>query len=324
MPKFSIIVACYNSFDKMNKCLECLENQTFKDFETIFIDDCSTDDSYLKLDEYLNNSKLNFKLLQNEKNVGAGLTRNKGIENATGKYLTFLDSDDYFEENALEVINSIIEKEKVDCVLFDYCYKTKKNNIYYKTVLGESEGIISKSNALIYSTGSTWCKVYLLENIKKYKIEFPNLKRNEDFVFNKIAIANSDSFYYLEKTLYNYVEYHSSLMNNKELSTEENAIKGFEMIEKKLKDSFPKEVEALFIKEYFYSTTMTLIAKKNKVKDIKNHIKKCEQKYPNIYKNESIKRLSKIQKSFIILAKRKLVFLLKILVFLKQIIKKII
>lgn len=323
MPKFSIIVACYNCFSKMTKCLECLSNQTFKEFEVIFVDDYSTDDSYIKLDKYLKNSKLNYKLLKNKENIGAGLTRNKGISEATSEYIFFLDPDDYIENNTLELINNIIERENVDCVFFDYYYRTKKNDIYYKTLSRCKEGLITKSDALVCSTGSTCCKVYLLENIKKNKVEFPNLKRNEDFVFNKIAIANSNSFYYLEKPLYSYVEYSNSLMNRKELLNEENAIKGFKLVEQKLKKDFQKEIESIFIKEYFYSITITLVEKKKSLKEIKNHIQECEKKYPNIYKNEAINNLSKFQKYFILCIRIRFLLLLKIFVIIKIFVKKI-
>ncbi len=323
MSKFSIVVPCYNSFEHMHNCLESLKSQTFNDFEIIFIDDCSQDDTYLQLEEYLNKSNFNYKLLKNDENLGAGLTRNVGIENATGKYVMFVDADDYIQSNTLELLEYIIVENKVECIFFDYYYETNRNKIYYNTILGGIEGIISKSDALVYSTGSTCCKVYLLENIKQNNIKFPNLKRNEDFVFNKIAVANSNSFYYLKKPLYSYVDYATSLMHNKELLNENNAIKGFEIVENLLKYDYPKEIEEIFIKEYFYSVTVTLIEKNRNKREIKQHIENCERKYPNFYRNESICRLSKFQRYFIKLAKLKIIFLLKILIGIKQIIKKI-
>lgn len=323
MTRFSVVVPCYNSFCKMEECLKSLENQTFKDFEVVFIDDCSKDDTFDKLKHYLKETKLDYKLIKNEENLGAGLTRNKGIENATGEYITFLDADDYIEKETLELLNNVIEKEKVDCVLFDYYYKTKKNNIYGKTISNTREGKVEKSIALVNSTGSTCCKVYLLKNILKNNVRFPNLIRNEDMVFNKIAISTCNSFYYLEKPLYIYVEHKGSLMNSKELLNEENAIKGYKLVEEKLKENYPKEIESMFLKEYFYSVTMTLVEKKKSSKEIKEHIRKCEEKYPNIYELPCINELSKFQKYCLKFIKQKNILFLKILVLLKKVIKKV-
>ncbi len=323
MPKFSIIIPCYNGFRFMKHVLESLENQTFQDFEVIVIEDASLDDSFEKLTEYQKASKLHMKLIQNPENLGAGRTRNVGLENASGKFITFIDADDFIENDTLEILNEIFEKENVDCVIFDYFLKTKNHTIKQNSLRKGKEGRISKSDALIYSTGSTWGKAYLRKNIKDHQIQFPNLQRNEDMPFNKLAISVCEAIYYCDKPLYYYIENEESLMHNPELMNEENAKNAFSIIENKLKDKYYHEVEAIFLQEYLYAITMTLIAKKVSSKIIRKQIEDSLAKYPKVYKNEAIEYVTRYQKMCLKAIQLKAVGLLKILSCLRNFIKKI-
>lgn len=303
--------------------MESLENQKFQDFEVIIIDDASTDDSFEKLKQYKETSKLDIKLTQNTENLGAGRTRNVGLRKATGEFVTFVDSDDFVESNTLKILNEIFENEKADCVIFDYFFKTKNTVLKQKSLIKGKTGIISKSDALIYSTGSTWGKAYLLKNIKDNKIEFPNLQRNEDMPFNKLAISVSKTIYYCDKPMYYYVENGESLMHNSNLVNEEYAIKAFTLLEDKLKNQYYHEVEAIFLKEYLYATTMTLATKKIKANKIKQHIKNALEKYPKVYENEVIKYMTTYQKLCLKAIQLKAVGLIKILLLIKLFIKKV-
>lgn len=323
MPKFSIIIPCFNCFHLMKRALESLESQTFQNFEVLIIDDASTDDSFEKLKQYQQNSKLNMILFQNAENLGAGRTRNIGLQNATGKFVTFMDADDLIENNLLEVLNQIFEMEKADCIIFDYFLKTKNNLLQQKSLFKVPKGQVSKSDALIYSTGSTWGKAYLLENIKNNKIEFPNLIRDEDMPFNKLAISVCDVIYYCDKPLYYYIENEESLMHNDSLLNEEYAIQAFALLENKLKDEYYHEIEAIFLKEYLYATTMTLVARKVKPKQIKKHIEEALKRYPKVYENEAFEFVTTYQKLCLKAIRLKAIWLMKILMFLKELIKKV-
>jgi len=108
-PFFSIIIPVYNRARRLPYVLESLKKQTFQDFETIIVDDASTDDSYqVALDFDLQNKIV----LRNEKNSERCVTRNKGIDVAHGEYICFLDSDDYHLPNHLQVLHDyIVEKD---------------------------------------------------------------------------------------------------------------------------------------------------------------------------------------------------------------------
>lgn len=120
MAKYSIITPQYNSFELMDKYFNSLLNQTVKNFEVVIVDDCSTDGSWEKLQEYVKTSPLNITLLQAEKNSGPGNARNMGIEAAKGEWITFVDNDDWVSTDFLEKVDKVIEREKVNCVIYDY------------------------------------------------------------------------------------------------------------------------------------------------------------------------------------------------------------
>ena len=324
MTKFSIIIPCYNRYNAMKNCLESLENQTFKNFEVIIVDDCSTDDSFEKLEEYEKKTSLNIKLLKNAQNLGAGLTRNNALNNATGEFVVFIDSDDYIENDALETLNRLLVEEKVDCIIFDYFKDISSAKLRKKSLLIEKKsGLISKSEALIYSNNSIWGKVYFLKNIRDNKIEFPNLKRNEDLSFNRIAIASSDLIYYYNEPLYHYVNTKNSLINDNSLINEEYAIKGFEILYKNLYEKYPKEIEAIYVKHYLYSTTVTLINKKRSKDELIKHVENVEKRFSNLYKNEILKSFNIYQKICMFAIRKRMFWLIKLLLKLRKILRKV-
>ena len=92
-PTVSVIIPCYNCAEWIEKCLTALENQTYRNFEVLCVDDCSTDATYAIIESYKDHSKLNINLLKNEKNSGPAISRNRAALIAQGEWLAFCDSD---------------------------------------------------------------------------------------------------------------------------------------------------------------------------------------------------------------------------------------
>lgn len=291
----SVVIPCYNSYKLMNKCLASLENQTFKDFEVICIDDCSIDNTYECLLNYKKNSKLNMEIYKNEKNLGAGVSRNVGIEKCIGKYIVFLDSDDYLESNTFQLLRPLMANN-IDCILFDYYFENSHSQIKRKILSVGNEGIISKRNALIYSAGGTCCKIYKREIIQNNNVRFLNLVRNEDMPFNKIALKYCNSIYYIEKYLYHYFQHNNSLMSNSKLTSEKNAMEAFSVIREILGEEYSYEVNVIFIKEVIYPSILIMTLNNESKDKILEYINKFDQYYPDWYKNEEVKNLSRLQK----------------------------
>lgn len=110
----TIIIPSYNSELFIERCLESVFKQTFNDIEVIVIDDASTDNTEKILRKY--KKKNNFKVIRNKTNVGVGISRKIGIENANGEYITFLDSDDYLISDFIDTNIKLIKQHDSDVV----------------------------------------------------------------------------------------------------------------------------------------------------------------------------------------------------------------
>ena len=130
--KVSVIIPVYNSEQYLIKCLETIINQTLKDIEIICVDDGSTDSSLQILQDFSNIDN-RIKIIK-QQHEGTGVARNKGLSVTKGKYLSFLDSDDFFELNILEDLYNCAEKNNTDSVvckskIFDNGFIRDNNNI---------------------------------------------------------------------------------------------------------------------------------------------------------------------------------------------------
>lgn len=112
MVQISIIIPVYNVAKYLPECLESILNQTFQDFEVICVNDGSKDNSLEILEEY--GKKDNRIKIITKENGGAGSARNKGLEFAEGKYIQFLDGDDYFEPQMLEKLYNLAKEYKAE------------------------------------------------------------------------------------------------------------------------------------------------------------------------------------------------------------------
>lgn len=175
-PLISVIIPVYNAEKTIQKCLEQLINQDYTNTEYIVIDDGSTDNSVAICKEF------NVTLLS-QSHLGAGVARNLGIQNSSGKYLFFADADDYLESNALSCMVSFMENSNTDLLVFGY-KQNDKTFTYSSTTLSSSE----VKRTYFYKKeqkvkGSIWNKCFKTDIIKKNYIEFPSIARNEEEIF---------------------------------------------------------------------------------------------------------------------------------------------
>lgn len=132
-PKVSVILPVYNTEKYLKQCLDSIVTQTLKDIEIICIDDGSTDNSISILNEY--KEKDSRIIILTQQNKHAGVARNAGLKIAKGKYLSFLDSDDFFELNMLEKMYNQAEKDNSDVVICgwkNFDNKLKKVTAHFK------------------------------------------------------------------------------------------------------------------------------------------------------------------------------------------------
>ncbi|MDY6045843.1 MAG: glycosyltransferase family 2 protein, partial [Anaerobutyricum sp.] len=118
MAEISMIVPVYQVEKYIAQCIESVINQTFHDFELILIDDGSKDNSGKICDSYAEKDN-RIRVIHTE-NKGAAAARNMGLEQASGRYITFLDGDDYLAENMLERLYEVIDGSEYDVVVCDF------------------------------------------------------------------------------------------------------------------------------------------------------------------------------------------------------------
>jgi glycosyltransferase EpsE len=115
MPSITVIIVVYNGENSITKAVDSIVQQSFKDWELIVCDDASSDNTYNLLENYVTDERI--KIIQNEKNRGCGASRNKCIENATGKYLVIQDADDHSYPNRLQVLYDAISASNETVVI---------------------------------------------------------------------------------------------------------------------------------------------------------------------------------------------------------------
>ena len=170
----SIITPVYNSQDYLEETILSVLNQTYSNWELLLIDDCSTDNSYEIIKKYLEKDK-RIKYLKNDKNSGPAITRNRGIKEAKGEYIAFLDSDDLWYENKLERQINFMQTNNIVISHGDY-EMIDENGKYLKSVNTKIE--LDYFNLLKENQIKT---SFLILNHSKIKdIYFPNI-RHEDF-----------------------------------------------------------------------------------------------------------------------------------------------
>ena len=201
----SIIVPIYNAEKYLNKCIDSIINQTKKELEIILINDGSTDNSETIIKKYDDKRIKYFK----NKNQGIGKTRNFGIDKATGKYIMFLDSDDFLELNACEKMYEKAEKEKLDIVVCDY-YRYFDNGTKEEVKLPDFKNSSLKDDPNIISEHlSPWAKIYKTDLIKKNNIKFVEKLKYEDAPFVIEALCEADKIGKINECL-NYYLIHTN------------------------------------------------------------------------------------------------------------------
>lgn len=313
MAKYSIITPSYNSWEYMGNYLRSLENQTYKDFEVIIVDDKSTDDTYNQLVAYARKSALKITVLQNNENEGPGAARNLGMDAATGKWITFVDSDDWVSERLLEKVDDIVLHYNVNCIVYDYNIQRENSVIVGSSMYGNfSEGIIPIAKCISMVRNHVIGKFYLTEKCRNGEIYFPKLKRCEDVAFVCRAIDACGTVYYLKEPLYYYYQRSNSLSNDTNLDAAD-MVKAYEIIKEELAGKYPEEICAKSISDLLYGGVLMMVKAGKDNVEIRKYINIYEKQYPSWYQNDMIDQLGKAKKIFLILIRYRMIAGLRIL-----------
>lgn len=225
MIKVSVIVPVYNVQEYLGKCLSSLTAQTLKDIEIICVDDGSTDDSLAILQHFAAKDK-RIKVI-NKKNGGVSSARNAGLEAAKGKYVMFVDGDDWIEPETCEECYDRIVADDADLLLFNYVEIRSRNEIYISPDLSNVKAdkfrfSDSPSDFFYIMTGSAG-KVYKNKEIPRFDTK---LNKSEDTAFFwEYCLKKNPKISILNKNFYFYVVHQNSATHRSDVIGEGNVFK---------------------------------------------------------------------------------------------------
>lgn len=266
MIKYTIMLPVYNKLECLKKYLSTIINQNIIDYEVIIVDDFSTDGSYEYLKE-IEKTCNKLKVYRNEKNMGIGYTRNKLISYSSGKYLIFVDPDDYIEENLLKELDKYYDLD-LDVIRFqniiepvgaNQILKEQGKNLYRYSCLPTD--IITGEEALLqWFFGerkiNTFPWTYAIKKDIFHGVKYPETTILEDLAITPYLIAKSNRIKAIDFVGYHYLKYDSSLSTN----SNDYAVYKLEVLKQIIE----------IAKKYISTTNISKQAKKLYYKDLEN------------------------------------------------------
>lgn len=290
--KISVIIPVYNVDMYIEKCLDSIINQTYKNLEIILIDDGSTDGSGKKCDSYA--CKDNRIKVIHQKNCGLSAARNRGLDVATGEYIVFADSDDWIEPNMYSCLIQQLIENNADIVYCGFYVEKGTSEVHtlptcFVERQKDFQGKVIRSDWL-YSV--VWNKMFKKSIIEKTRFN-TMLDYSEDAFFLYEISKNTNSVYFFNKPLYHY---------NKMNSTSVTATRDFSKSLLYVREFFAKDVRCdaelhrIAIASLVQSFTM-LINWAIKTKNIKKCIEWTNRLKPykkDIFNNDNISSRKKV------------------------------
>lgn len=216
MFEFSIIVPVYQVKKYLKRLVNSVLAQDYVAYELILVDDGSSDGSEKICDEF--SAKYAQIKTIHKKNGGVSSARNAGIRKAEGKYLIFLDADDYIDKNYLADVAAVVEEKAPDILIYGYCLETnsgtekllpKLNGDYTQESLSKDFAFFAQES----SFNSVCNKVFRADIIREKQLEFPIQKIAEDGIFVCQFLQNAKNFCFAERAYYHYCQNEESAVH---------------------------------------------------------------------------------------------------------------
>ncbi len=295
--KISVIVPVYNVELYLDKCLNSIVSQDFDDYEIVIVNDGSTDNSQKIIDKYV---KQYPNLVKSFEKVNGGLSsaRNYGIKNSIGKYLMFVDSDDYIDQSALKKIYNCVLKDDSDIVVYNY-YNVKNGQCLKNP--GYISNCFSNFEKYIVNQPSACNKLIRASIFKNNNIYFPEGRYYEDLGTMPILSIYANKISFLDDYLYYYVQRENSIMHRKKYNKKMEDIfiilDNISYIYEKhnLYNKYFSEIEYLYINHLLRAASIRFLDYKKY--DMIDKIRKImKEKYPKFTKNNYFKMYGVKQK----------------------------
>lgn len=267
MIKISIVIPCYNAASYIERCLDSIINQSFKDYEVIIINDGSKDNLETVCKPYI--EKYNEIKLYSFCNQGVSQARNEGLLLANGEYIFFCDPDDYLKNNTLQIAYNKAKENDYDAVHFGYTsiyenlggvsYDNKGRNHIYSSNSEIISNLLPKFIGFSQSDCNIWKKVNNIWSLKEFtsvwrfiykrKVLIDNniffrkgITLGEDKLFNSLFFLYANKIYSIEDILYNYIIRDNGLMMS--------SINNIKLVENKISGVIEREyLRSLYLNE---------------------------------------------------------------------------
>lgn len=313
----TIVIPCYNVAKYIKRCIDSLVDQSFQKFKVILVDDKSTDDTYQYLLQLQATSGLDIMVLQNSCNSGPAVSRNKGILEADTKYITFCDSDDWYEPDFLKTMVSLLEDNAADMAFCGYKVVDEHGNSQSRPVYNRS-GLISREEAFCLDADSL-CMLMLKTDIMKDTL-LPDLRNGEDVATVPLLMAKANRYAATVSCLYNYFRRSNSASERPTMKAVESLVCSYQYVQKNFPDKYIKEKEFLGIKNLLYSTIITLFSCSNDKRTAKELLNEFETIYPNWKNNPYITSLRIYKKVILRMVSLKLFGVVRLVAILRNVI----
>lgn len=251
----SIILPCFNIENFVKRAYQSILSQTIKNWEAIFVDDGSYDNTIDKLLE-IKKKDNRVKIIQ-QKNLGSGIARNTGAAMAQGKYLYFMDPDDEIKESTLEILLNSAENMNLEMVICGYqeidviSKNTKKFSVSNVLTTLTNEEVKNIYPVLVDNKlfNPPWNKLFLTDFWRRNSLAFPAVKKGQDALLNMIAFRYLERLAILPQNLY---LYYIGRIGSAQTTLSDNDFEYFEInqkYEKKLMDFWNINTEKYFIEK---------------------------------------------------------------------------
>lgn len=285
--KVSVIIPVYNLSHWIEKCVKSVLEQTISDIEIIVVDDGSKDDSYeiVKRIQKEHSEKI---VLLSQENSGQAVARNRAMDLARGKYIVFVDGDDYIDPTYLQCLLEKIESENLDCVVCGYERVNEQGNVLQKVCPDISNEMYQMKFLAACS------KIFRLSYLREKNIRFPEGKLYEDVSFSWQVMFLSNRIGVIDCVGYKYLMREGSSSNSKVRIEKVPFVENKQTIEKILSQIDVTKKE-LFLYSVLtqYAYLVFVLPRKNQIKVVKllsqSLAKDLKEIIPNYWKNTYIK-----------------------------------
>lgn len=320
--KVSVIVPIYNVERYLKKCVDSILFQDYENIEIILIDDCSIDSSPKIAQQYQKKYPDKVKFIQRKENGRQSVARNMAVKEANGTYLSFIDADDWIRKDFYSKMMKEAKSMDADITVCDYymTYDDGKEEIADSLSGISNSSLMEEKIAIIRN--HTVTKIFKKDFFDKNNLTFPeNIKRGLDIGIvipaltkaNNIAIVNEPLYYYYQRA-----DSNSNPVSKNEKIDLSFFEQGIELIIKDSAPGYDLELEYHVILELIYGKTMLMIRHKYSNKEVKDHLKEIDKRYPNWRKNKYINRMVRLKKLFIKIASYKIIGLLRLMVIMNE------